>query len=217
MPDHTNLPTNAPDIPGAATGGIRWRPYYPRYVPIVRTRDGYAVRDPDRPVPAKDFVYETEGTLGPCMVTTPPSEDGKVGEEYVYAARAFDANVSNFIWCLKKAPPGMTVDRYSGKVTWTPEDGGHFEVELLATNVYGRSACQSWSMVVRKPPPKRIPVPNRRFERALAVRRELVIAKRLRPVRFVWTYVRRRRAVLTPRTAAPPGIMVPASALPLRL
>lgn len=109
----------------------------------------------------------------------------------------------------------MAVDRYTGKITWTPEDSGSAEVVLGARTVHGRVSRQSWTIRVRKAVAARTPRPNPRFASAL---RRKARARRVAcaPVfRLLWR-APPRRAERASRIAASPGLP-PGAALPLRL
>lgn len=122
-------------------------------------------------------TFETEEILpapvvhvGPHFTTAPP-EAARAGAEYVYLPRAHDASVSGFTWSLKKYPPGMEIDRYTGKIAWTPPASCRVEVELVAVTHHGRMAKQAWILSVGKPVAVRTVTPHPRYLEALRRKR----------------------------------------------
>ncbi len=103
----------------------------------------------------------------------------------------------------------MTVDRHTGKVAWTPREGGWVEVVLSARSVYGAVSRQAWTICVRKAAGVRKAMPNPRY--AAALRKKFSGARR---VRFSWLLSGRWTGFQC-RTTAPPGDR-PRVALPLR-
>ena len=87
--------------------------------------------------------------------------------EYVYQARAFDGIADGFTWSLAEGPPGMAIDRHSGKLAWTPAEGGYVDVVLSVRSVYGATASQRWTVCVRKAVAARPFTPNPRIRAAL--------------------------------------------------
>lgn len=66
----------------------------------------------------------------PIVVNNPPYfirspiEHGKVGEDYRYFAEAYDPDEDDVLsYSLVNAPVGMSVDQYTGRVTWSPVEG----------------------------------------------------------------------------------------------
>ena len=162
------------EAPGPVMGGMRWGDGRPRLVDFCQ-RTGVVYRK-----------YDTETTMpapvthvGPFFVTTPP-EQARAGEEYVYQADARDANVNGFSWYLKQAPDGMVVERYTGRITWTPTESCRVDVELWARTHHGRVAKQAWTLSIGKAAPLRVCVPHPRFIEALR-RKRLRNACRPRP------------------------------------
>lgn len=188
-------------------GGIRWRRPFSGLVDYVI--------DPDDDMASRDGSPETEKTAaaepdpvpvpppapGPQMVFTPPPE-ARVGEEYIVRAKAFDPCISGFTWFFKNGhcPPGMTLDRYTGEIRWTPTEGGRFEVTLGCSTVHGRSVTLTWTICVRKAAVVRVAIAHPRFHNAM--RRKATRA--LRRV-FIFWRLARRPAESASRAAAPPG------------
>ncbi|RME55689.1 MAG: hypothetical protein D6795_02625, partial [Deltaproteobacteria bacterium] len=84
----------------------------------------------------------------PQIVSTPVTE-GAVGVMYTYQAEAI--GLPPITWRLVEAPEGMTVDPETGLVEWVPEQGGIFDVQLLAENECGASP-QFFAIEVLEPP-----------------------------------------------------------------
>jgi hypothetical protein len=195
-------------------GGMRWRTRAHDYADECRRRHNAYWRGYGVPPKAERVLLsgaEAPTIIGPRIVSAPPDE-GRAGEEYVYPARALDDAVDGFNWYLEKGAPGMVVDRYTGAVSWTPADGGRFEVVLCAATVHGRLARQSWTICVRKAAAVRHAVPVARFHAAL---RRKALRRPAPPLRCLWREARRRPAPAH-RPAAPPAERPP-PAIPLRI
>jgi hypothetical protein len=195
-------------------GGMRWRTRAHDYADESRRRrnaywQGYGV--PPKAEIVRLSGAEAPAIIGPRIVSNLP-EEGRAGEECVYSARALDDAVNGFTWYLEKAAPGMVVDRYTGVVSWTPADGGRFEVVLCAATVHGRVARQVWTILVRKARAVRRAVPVARFREAL---RRKALRIPISPFRCLWRAAK-RHAVTGHRPAAPPGRLSP-PAMPLRI
>lgn len=193
---------------GPAEGGLRWRTRQDDLFDLCRLDKGLVAYDPDDPykpaAPEPDTHTPGPQAAGPWIASLPPPE-GRAGEEYVYQARACDAATTGFTWYFEKSPAGMTVDRHSGMVTWTPEDGGYVEVVLCARSLYGAVARQSWTVCVRRAAVVRRPSPNPRFAACLRKRAAPGRPKPYHsPLRPVW-----RKGTRTPdpcrRTTGPPA------------
>ncbi len=152
--------------PGPVVGGIRWRGWKPAFTGNRRAAATHAGRKPE----AEENLPALPAYAGPDIITTPPVQT-RAGEEYVYQATARDASVDGFSWSLQSSPPGMTVDRYSGRVTWTPSTKCRVRIELCARTVHGHETVQSWTLSVAKPVVVHTVVPHPRFVAALEHKR----------------------------------------------
>lgn len=67
------------------------------------------------------------------FTTTPPRE-GKIGEKWVYEARAKYFTEPNSIinYSIVEGPDGMEIDTRTGRITWTPQRDGIFTVVIRA-------------------------------------------------------------------------------------
>jgi hypothetical protein len=68
-----------------------------------------------------------------------------VGQAYSYQATA--TGTRPISWSLLTAPAGMTIDRGTGLVGWTPSAAGSFPVQIQAANAAG-TATQSYTVTV---------------------------------------------------------------------
>ena len=197
------------EAPAPVNGGMRWRVAYGGLADYSRRSPDPLVEDaggsPRQAVPPDPAPRPA--ARGPFITFTPPTE-ARAGEEYSVRAKAFDPCIVGFNWFFKKdcCPPGMTIDRYSGEIRWTPAEGGRFEVTLGCSTVHGSVAHISWTVCVRKAAVVRTPVPAPRFQSA--VRRKTALIKAPRPPCIAWT---RARRFVDPaaRAAAPPGVARP--------
>lgn len=228
LPRHTQF-----EAPAPVMGGMRWstdrRERSEDYCRLIGV--------PHRIFEAEEILPAPVVHVGPHFTTAPP-EGARAGEEYVYRPRAHDASVTGFTWSLKKCPPGMEIERYSGKITWTPAESCRAEVELWAVTHHGRIAKQAWTLCVGKRRAVRAVTPSPRFIEALR-RKRLRAARRLpfasaprtpgakaeasrlhgdtiTALRLVWRGARRTTARACPATA-PPIRPSGAAVLPLRL
>ena len=78
---------------------------------------------------------EAAQTLRPRIVTTPPTASVVVGAKLVYRPRA--AGIRPLRWSLSRGPRGMTVNRATGVLRWTPSVRGAFAVTLVVRNARG--------------------------------------------------------------------------------
>ncbi len=195
------------DPPAPVVGGCRWRRPFHDIADMCRQAGGFVLGEPARPRPPAAPV--PEAVIAPLITSTPPPE-ARVGEQYVYHARAHAADMTGFTWYFEKSVPGMTVDRHTGKVAWTPSAGGWTEVALCARSVYGAMSRQDWTICVRKAAAIGKAAPNPRY--AAAVLRKRLLGAR--PIGRVWR-AERRRSGFSGRATGPPGGR-PRVALPLR-
>lgn len=190
------------------SGGMRWRRPHHAYAGRCR---GLAFHDPE--LPERDDAPQPEpgAITAPRIVSAPPAE-ARVGEEYVYHARAYDANVAGFTWYFETSPAGMAIDRHTGRLTWTPSEGGYREVAVCARSVYGAESKQAWTVRVRKAAHVRAVTPNPRFREAL--RRKFRRAPRRSG--HVRRAANRKPVHISTRATAPPAGR-PRAVMPLRI
>lgn len=87
--------------------------------------------------------------------TSTPIETAVVGQPYVYAFSASDANNNSLTYTLLSAPAGMTIDPNTGRLTWLPiaADVGSQSVILQVDDGAGGLARQSFNVVTQLPNP----------------------------------------------------------------
>ena len=185
--------------PGPVMGGMRWGDGRPRLVDFCQ-RTGVVYRK----FKAEEILPAPVVHVGPTIVSV-PSERARAGVEYVYQARAIDSGVNGFTWSfVTSPPPGMEIDRYDGKITWTPAESCRVQVEIRAYTHHGRQARQVWTINVGKAAVVRTVVPHPRFVEAL--RRKRLRAAGRRPLIPAWTNKRAERSTPTkgtPHSEAP--------------
>jgi hypothetical protein len=88
---------------------------------------------------------------------------------YTYPSRATDPNLADtVIYSLETAPSGMTVERASGVVRWAPSSAGSYPVTLVATDLAGAEARQSFTVdVTENLPPVIASAPRTRIRTGL--------------------------------------------------
>lgn len=94
--------------------------------------------------------------MGPTIVSGARTS-ATVGVRYVYDVDATDPDAGDtLMFGLTVAPTGMTIDRASGLIEWTPaaSDTGNHNVEVTVTDNIGLMDSQAFSIsVVQQPPP----------------------------------------------------------------
>jgi YD repeat-containing protein len=154
-PDGGSLPAGL--IIGPASGLITWTPTddqindpanpYSFYVKVTDTRTGVSAES--------DLIslnVVSSASLSPPEIQSNPITDAVAGLPYLYQATATDPNGGSISWALAAgAPAGMSVDFRTGYVSWTPaeSDVGSYPLELLATDSFGLSATQDFTLTVQ--------------------------------------------------------------------
>jgi hypothetical protein len=128
--------------PGAVTGSRPLAFYNPQRVP---------------------FTYDLVvlGQLNqPPAFTSQPNTEGIPGVPYVYQATAADPDGDPLTFSVVSAPPGLSIDRTTGKVTWTPGQGdlSNQAVDLRVDDGRGGSSEQRYTIGVIPAPPNQPPV-----------------------------------------------------------
>ena len=107
---------------GPSTGLVRWRPegyqVGPQQVEILAD-DGDPLVGKARQV----FNVTVKNVNDQPIVKSTPYSDAKVGEEYMYSVIAEDEDNDLLNYSLVKAPKGMTIDKATGTIRWTPQEG----------------------------------------------------------------------------------------------
>ena len=83
-------------------------------------------------------------------MTEPPREFS--ASQYVYQARAEDADGDPLEYRLEITPPGMTMDA-EGKITWTLDASaaGEHHIRIVATDSDGAKAVQDYTLRIAFP------------------------------------------------------------------
>ncbi len=87
-------------------------------------------------------------------ITSTPVSEAIIGTQYQYQITATDANGDAISFSLVSAPTGMTIDSFSGLVSWLPQatDEGIYEIEIQAADSNGATVIQSYSLAVNQAP-----------------------------------------------------------------
>lgn len=84
----------------------------------------------------------------PVIVSTPPDSVGK--EEFEYLVRAVDAERDALHYKLETAPPGMTIDGETGRLTWRDAKRvvGTYQVRVVVEDSEGGTAFQEFGLTL---------------------------------------------------------------------
>jgi RHS repeat-associated protein len=103
-----------------------------------------------------------DSNVAPVITSIAPTTD-KEGAIYTYTVAATDANGYTLHYTTSTLPSGMTFDTTADKFTWTPSftQAGSYPISITASNGFGESATQTWTLAVADstvpPPPDTIP------------------------------------------------------------
>ena len=88
------------------------------------------------------------GNSSPEIVSTPQALTNRVQYEYVVQAKDVDGDTVSFR--LETAPPGMTIDRVTGLVSWPVNPGlaGTHRVKVMADDGQGGTAWQEFEVSI---------------------------------------------------------------------
>ena len=99
------------------------------------------------------FEIKTLGRLhqGEVLFSSVPIIEIQSGNTYRYAAKATSNDEAAIAYSLIESPTAMTIDPSSGQIVWNTQsnDVGRHSITILATDSYGLSARQSFSVNVR--------------------------------------------------------------------
>ncbi len=106
-----------------------------------------------------NVTFFTSNSTAPYFSSTPITT-AVVGKPYQYHAAASDAENHKLAYALTVSPEGMSVDRNSGMVLWTPVPSqvGIHHVELTVSDGHGGVARQNYQVIVWLDLPNRPPV-----------------------------------------------------------
>lgn len=108
----------------------------------VVARDQDASAAPARSVPI------VLGNSPPQILSSPAALTNR--EQYEYVVQAKDVDGDNISYGLETGPPGMTIDKATGRVTWnvTPGVGGTHRIKIMAEDGQGGIAWQEFELSI---------------------------------------------------------------------
>ena len=108
----------------------------------VTARDHEAFASPVRSVPI------VLGNSPPRIISSPAALTNK--ERYEYLVQSKDVDGDTLTYGLETAPPGMSIDKITGQVTWyvTPGLAGTHRVKVLVEDGQGGMAWQEFEVVI---------------------------------------------------------------------
>ena len=86
----------------------------------------------------------------PTFVSKPPLQS--LAETYSYQAQAIDPDDDDITYTLENPPPGMTINRKTGKINW-PLAGvpaGEYRINLVAVDSQGEKGYQEYSLTMSR-------------------------------------------------------------------
>lgn len=92
---------------------------------------------------------DTNPVLGPVFTST-PVETGNSGEFYTYTAAATDPNDQELTYSLVSPPDGMTINQWTGKISWVPDDDdiGANSITVRVTDEDSLTADQTFTLTI---------------------------------------------------------------------
>jgi RHS repeat-associated protein len=151
-PDNDTLTYSLRQAPTGATidantGRIHWQPAqggdYQFSIEVDDGRGGRSTQD--YIVTVKTGQPNTAPTITSTAVTTTA-----IGRPYTYAVQATDPDDDTLAYYLSEAPEGLTIDRTTGVISWTPTQTqlGNQSVNLRVLDGRGGEANQSFTLAV---------------------------------------------------------------------
>jgi hypothetical protein len=132
---------------GSAAGLIAWTPDYGQagdHAVEVLVEDGKGGRD------TQSWTITVGETNRAPEITSAAPTSGSEGDPYTYHLEASDPDGDTLSYSLTISPAGMTIDRATGLIQWTPDydQAGDHPVEVLVEDGRGGSDTQSWTIAV---------------------------------------------------------------------
>jgi hypothetical protein len=86
----------------------------------------------------------------PVFVSTPPLQF--LSETYSYQAQAQDPDEDEVTYALENPPPGMIIDRKSGKINWALAGlpAGEYRINIVADDAQGQKGYQEYSLIMSR-------------------------------------------------------------------
>lgn len=156
-PDNDPLTFDLPLAPAGMTvhpqtGTLVWQPTRDQtgtHQVVLRVQDGRGG------IGLQSFsINVASPNTAPVITSTPPGP-AIVGFPYVYQVHAQDAERDTISFRLDSAPVGMSIDRQTGNLTWTPTDQqtGNHAVAVVAADIHGAESQQSFTLQVEASAP----------------------------------------------------------------
>ena len=128
------------------TGVIGWMPDSAGDYPVE-----IEVDDSQGGLDSQDWTITViQPSLAP-VITSAPIATGTFGVPYSYDVNASDADGDTLTYSLITSPLGMTIDSFSGLVTWTPDIGGDTTVVVQVSDGNGGTASQTYVLNIAIP------------------------------------------------------------------
>jgi hypothetical protein len=86
----------------------------------------------------------------PVFVSRPPLQF--LADTYTYQAQAIDPDGDEVTYALESPPPGMTIDRKTGKINWPLADlpAGAYRINIVADDSQGHKNYQEYSLTMSR-------------------------------------------------------------------
>ena len=138
----------------ANTGALRWQPsstFLGGNTVKVRLTDSYGM------YVGTEFSLYVNGTNTPPIINTIPITQIGLNQDYQYQVIATDAENTLVTYSLLRQPVGMTIDKSTGLIQWSPSAIGSYEIALQATDAQGGATTQVYNLIVGELPINRAP------------------------------------------------------------
>ena len=105
-------------------------------------------RDQDSAAPPARSVPIVLGNSPPQILSSPAALTNR--EQYEYVVQAKDVDGDSISYGLETGPPGMTIDKATGHVTWkvTPGVGGTHRIKIMVEDGQGGTAWQDFELSI---------------------------------------------------------------------
>ncbi|MBA2115003.1 putative Ig domain-containing protein [Bremerella alba] len=130
------------------TGLLTWTPTTSGDYTVTITVD-----DGNGGVTEQEFILPVVATTpanDPPVIRSAPLSSVRLNKGYSYQVDAYDPDGDSLSYELTSAPAGMQIDE-NGRVTWSPQVLGSFDVEITVSDGHGNSAIQSYTIAVQSP------------------------------------------------------------------